>query len=226
MRASTVSERSASDVGLVTVEPRPNSSVATPSINVAREMLAAAEQRIQVRARKGSLRFRCLVAEGLRGEEHGCSWLLPPPGVWDVNVHRELNRTLGTLRGRNARELLGAGDRRIRHDIMMSLDGRGPWMVLRRPGSLTFVPRRLARQRLVRPRRGARPATRRCGPRSSRQRRCRVTRSGGGGGGSPGDGGGGGSDAGDSGGSGGADPDLPGVLGTRSLVRLGGRRAS
>jgi hypothetical protein len=226
MRASTVSERSASDVGLVTVEPRPNSSVATPSINVAREMLAAAEQRIKCehgRALSGSVAW---LLKGFEGRSTGVPGSLPPPGVWDVNVHRELNRTLGTLRGRNARELLGAGDRRIRHDIMMSLDGRGPWMVLRRPGSLTFVPRRLARQRSVRPRRGARPATRRCGPRSSRQRRCRVTRSGGGGGGSPGDGGGGGSDAGDSGGSGGADPDLPGVLGTRSLVRLGGRRAS
>jgi hypothetical protein len=47
MRAATVSEKSASEAGLGTVEPRLNGSAATPSKNVAREMLAAADRSLR-----------------------------------------------------------------------------------------------------------------------------------------------------------------------------------
>lgn len=225
MRASTVSERSASDVGLGTVEPRLNSSAATPSRNVAREMLAAADRSIRQKigmSLQGSVAW---LLGGYEGSIMGVPGSLPS-GVGDVNVQRALNSALGTLRGRNPRELLGAADRGIQHAIRMSLRGRGPWVVTRGKECLTFVPRRLARQRLVRPRRGARPATLRCVRPSSRQRRCRVTGSGGGGGGSPGDGGGGGSSGGDSGGGGDPDPEAPAAGGGEGVVWRGGRHGS
>jgi len=225
MRASTVSERSASDVGLVTVEPRSNSSVATPSINVAREMLAAADRSI---THEIGMSLHGSVAWLLGGYE-GCIMGVPgslPSGVGDVNVQRALNSALGTLRGRNPRELLGAADRGIQHAIRMSLRGRGPWVVTRGKECLTFVPRHLARMRSLGERRWARSATRRCGPRSSRQRRCRVTGSGGGGDGSPGDGGGGDSSGGDSSGDGDPDPEAPAVGGSESVVWRGGRHGS
>jgi uncharacterized membrane protein YgcG len=210
----------------MSVAPGSNSPVATSLRGGAHDLLAAAEQRIEYehgRALSGSVAW---LLRGFEGMSAGVPGFLPPPGVWDGNIHRELNRTLGTLRGRNARELLGAADRGIQHAIGMSLRGRGPWVVTRGKECLTFVPRHLARMRSLGERRWARSATRRCGPRSSRQRRCRVTGRGGGGDGSPGDGGGGGSIGGDSGGDGDPDPEAPAVGGSESVVWRGGRHGS
>ena len=131
--------------------------------------------------------------------------------------------SLGASPRSAARRLLGAIDRRIRHDIMMSLRGRGPWIVLHRPGSITFVPRHL-RQRLSRGRQQGRASALRCGRPSPKQSRSSGRGEGGGGSGS----GEAGSSAGDSSDGVSGDAGKPALDRWRTIEAracLGGRRA-
>jgi len=222
MRAATVSDRIAPEVGLATIEPGLNCPVASSPRRGARKLLGDADRRLK---REMGKSLHGSVAWLFSGNEESIlrvpGHLGPEAGV--VGVPRGPISSLGASPRSAARRLLGAIDRRIRRDIIMSLRGRGPWMLLRRPGSLTFVPRHL-RQRSSGGRRQGRASTLRCGRPSPQQSRSSGMGDGGGGSGS----GGAGSSAGDSSDGGSGDAGKPALDRQRTIEAracLGGRRA-